>query len=224
VPGSATPTPTTPPSTGTTTPGSRAPSSDPDRRALGALVVRQADVGARTVLLLPSGNLTSQPTLDLCNGTFASERLRTARLQVVSVDGSGNTSLSTEAVLYRNPTAAAQAFAELRLVRANCPDKPVKSPVGDQTAQTVFKAAPDTTWPRTPTVDRQAYRFVTKAGGKSLESTAVYLRRGRALLGLYFFEPDAPQPSVAGQRSIEGIVGVFEARMARLPAAVVNRR
>ena len=59
----------------------------------------KSDVGARrTVVLIPGGNLTSQPTLDLCNGAFPSEQLRTARLQVASVDAAGNTALSTEAV------------------------------------------------------------------------------------------------------------------------------
>ena len=77
---------------GTTTPANNVPSTDPDRDVLGGLVVQQADVGAkRTVLLIPNGNFTSQPTLDLCNGTFPSERLRTARLQVAAVDAAGVT-------------------------------------------------------------------------------------------------------------------------------------
>ena len=108
----------------------REPHDHPDRAVLGRLVVRQADVGAtRTVLLIPNGNVTTQPTLDLCNGTFPSERLRTGRLQVAVVDQAGTTLLSTEAVLYRNPAASAQGFAELRKVRAACPNSAVKSPV-----------------------------------------------------------------------------------------------
>ena len=210
---------------GTTTPANNVPSTDPDRDVLGGLVVQQADVGAkRTVLLIPNGNFTSQPTLDLCNGTFPSERLRTARLQVAAVDAAGVSSLSTEAVLYRNPAASAQAFAELAEVRKSCPDQPVPSKVaGDPAAKTTFKAAPDTKWPRTPTVERVAYSFVSESAGKSYRSIAVYLRRGRALMGVYFLEPKAVEPSVAGERSIAGIVSVFEARMAQLPAAVVNR-
>src|SRR5690242_15984421 len=43
-----------------------------DRIALSKLVVRQSDVdSARVVVLIPNGNRTTQPTLDLCNGTFA---------------------------------------------------------------------------------------------------------------------------------------------------------
>jgi hypothetical protein len=206
-------------------------SHDRYRQALSALVVRQADVNAsRTVSLIPMGNLLTQPTLDLCNGTFPSERLRTARLQVADLDAAtgSTTSLSTEAVLYRDAAASSQAFAELRQVSASCPHRPVVSPVGEPPTQTVFNAAPDGAWPHVPGVDRQAYSFISTtvatAGQPSISapSVAVYLRRGRALLGLYFDLPNGAQSPVAGQRTIEGIVGVFEARMAALPAVVVN--
>ena len=229
VPGPITPSPSPSP---TTAPSSQPPvskSTDPDSGVLGDLVVQQTDVAAsRTVLLIPNGNVTTQPTLDLCNGTFASESLRTARLQVADVDANGNASLSTEAVLYRNAAASTEAFAELRQVSAACPDSPVVSPVHEQTATTVFKAAPDGSWPRTPSVERQAYSIVSSvaatatAPATSSPSIAVYLRRGRVLLGLYFPIPSGTQPAVDGQTTIEGIVGVFEARMAKLPASVVN--
>ena len=52
-------------------------------------------------------------------------------------------------------------------------------------------------------------------------SVAVYLRRGRALMGLYFSHPDA-QPAIDGKTSIPDIVSVFAGRMAALPAGVVN--
>ncbi len=226
------PSPSTPGSS-TTTPSTTVPRSaisrDPDRRALATVVVRQADVAAtRAVVLIPSGNLLDQPTLDLCNGTYPSERLRTARLQVADVDSNSTASLSTEAVLYRNAAATAQAFAELRRVSAACPHRTITSPVGEDPAETVFAAAPDASWPSVPTVERQAYSFTSTTPAtattpaETAPSVAVYLRRGRALLGLYFANPKGAQSEVAGQRTIEGIVGVFEARMAKLPAAVVN--
>jgi hypothetical protein len=218
---------TTTPSGGTapaTTPNGAAVPADPDARVLGGLVVQQSDVGAqRVVALIPQGTRTSQPTLDLCNGTFASEKLRTARLQVATYDANESSTLSTEAVLYKNPAAGAQAMRELTAVRASCPRRPVKSPVGEGTSETVFKAAPDKGWPHTPTVQREAYSAVSTAKGQSNASIAVYLRRGRALLGLYFLAPNRAQAPVAGETSIQGIVAVFEARMARLAPAVVNR-
>ena len=95
---------TTPTNPGPTTPSGQPIPSDPDSSALSGLVVKQSDVGpARTVVLIPDGNQLTEPTLDLCNGTYASETLRAARLQVADVDTTGLASLSTEAVLYRDP-------------------------------------------------------------------------------------------------------------------------
>src|SRR4029077_6453436 len=98
----------------------------------------------------------------------------------------------------------------------------VKSPVNEGSAETRFNPPPDKTWSRTPSVERLAYSFVTTAPGTRTTSIAVYLRRGRVLLGLYFPRPDDPQPAVDGKTSVESIVGLFEARMARLPKTVVN--
>jgi hypothetical protein len=65
--------------------------------------------------------------------------------------------------------------------------------------------------------------MVTTAKGQSSPLVTVYLRRGRALLGLYFPAPNGAQPAVAGKSSIEGIVSVFEQRMAALSTKVVDR-
>jgi hypothetical protein len=149
--------------------------------------------------------------------------LRSARLQVAAVDDQGNTVLSTEAVLYSTPAATAQALAELRAVAAKCPSTPVTSPVGEPTVTTHFNAAPDAAWPQTPTVERAAFDFnATDSSGQAQHSVAVYLRRGRALIGVYFAQPDAPQSELSGQSGMAGIVGVFANRLAQLPASVVN--
>jgi hypothetical protein len=215
----------TPPTTAPTTVPGAVVSRDPDRQVLSRLGLRTPDVtGGRTVLLYAKGNTLQEPTLDLCNAKYPSEQLRTARLQLVDVNAGGNASLSTEAVLYRSPVAAAQAFSEIRRARADCPGTPVASPVDHTLEQTQFKAAPDGSWPSTPTVQRLAYRMVTKANGQSSPLVTVYLRRGRAVLGLYFPAPNGAQPAVAGKSSIEGIVGLFEQRMAALSAKVVDRK
>ncbi len=206
-----------------TVPGRTVP-ADPDESVLGSLIVGQSDVAAGdTVGLLQNGADLSVATLDLCNGTFASESQRSARRQVGLVDGQGDVVLSTEAILYRTPAGGAQAFAQLRSVAAHCPSTPVKSPVGEDTATTTFRPAPDGAWARTASVERLAYDFVTSgASGDQTHSIAVYLRRGRALMGVYFDQPDGAQEAVAGQTTVAGIVGVFEARMAKLPADVVS--
>lgn len=192
----------------------------PPPSALRAVVVQPTDTTtALTVRLLPGGTqVQGQPTLDLCNGSFPSESLRTARLQDVALDNTGSAVLSTEAVLYSSTTATLQALQELRNVAARCPKTPVSSPNGEATVTTIFEPAPDATWPHTPTVDRVAFSFHTTDGaGQTRHSIAVYLRRGRILLGVYFAQPDTTQPAIAGRSTIAGLVDLFSTRIAQLP-------
>jgi len=194
---------------------------------LDQLVVQPSDVPTLYgVGLLAHGADLTVATLDLCNGTFPSESQRVARRQVAVVGADLQTQplLSTEAILYRAPSGGAQAFRELQSVAAKCPSKPVRSPVGEGTATTKFGPPPDATWRRTASVDRLAYDFhsIDASTGATSHSVAVYLRRGRALMGVYFANPDAAQVAVDGKTTIEGIVGVFEARLANLPVQVVG--
>ena len=200
-------------------------SSDPSAPLLQRLVVRQPDVpSSNSVELLDGGNQVSgQTTLDLCNGRFPSEALRTARLQVVEYDGASVGVLSTEAVLYRHSPDAAQAMREVRSVAAKCPDAPVVSPVNEPTVTTRFQAAPDRSWPSVGGVERLAFAFTTTdASGLTEQHVAVYLHRGRVLEGVYFPAPAGTQPAVDGQTSIAGIVDVFAKRIAALPASAVS--
>jgi len=213
--------------TGTSPPPTSAPqpiNNDPSASALSSLIVKPADVAASmTVALLPGGAGVGVATLDLCNGTFPSESLRTARLQDGVFDAQDTATLSTEAVLYRDSAATTQAFAELKSVAAACPSTPVPSQSGGSTVVTKFNPPPDGSWPQTPTVNRQAYDFTsTDASGQTDHTVAVYLRRGRVLMGVYFFQPDGDQSPISGQTTVAGIVGVFAARMAALPTSVVG--
>ena len=196
----------------------------PNDSVLGGLIVQQSEVPAGDqVTLLSRGADLTVATLDLCNGRFASEAQRIARRQVALTDNQGNVFLSTEAILYRASATGAQAMRELKSVAAHCPSTPVPSPVGEDTQTTRFRPAPDGTWHRTPSVERLAYDFVSIfPSGESSHSIAVYLRRGRMLMGIYFARPDAPQEAVDGRTTIAGIVGVFEARMAKVPARVAG--
>ena len=200
-------------------------SNDPSAPLLQRLVVRQPDVQpTNTVQLLDGGNqVTGQTTLDLCNGRYPSEALRSARLQVVEYDGGGSGVLSTEAVLYRHGSDAAQAMSEVRSVAAGCPNGPVVSPVGEPTTTTRFQAAPDASWPQVAGVTRQAYAFTTTDSlGVSEAHVAVYLQRGRVLEGVYFPAPEGRQPAVNGETTIAGIARIFEERIAALPASAVS--
>jgi hypothetical protein len=193
--------------------------------ALAGLVLQQRDVGGNnTVQLLPGGDqVEGETTLDICNGAYPSESLRVARLQVLGADDQGNETLSTEAVAYRNPQATAQAFSELRSVAAACPTGPVTSPVGEPTVATRINAAPDKAWPQTDGVDRLAFDLtVNDQSGQAERSMAVYLRRGRVLLGVYFPNVDSSHPAVGSAKTQADIVKLFSERMRLLPSSVVN--
>jgi len=205
-----------------------APPKDAASSALPAIVLQPSDVDPTfSVRVLVRGDqLRGQTTatLDLCNGKFPSEAHRTARLQDALLDAQGTELLSTEAVLYSNPSATAQAFSELTRVAASCPGTPVASPVGEPKVTTKFNPAPDAGWASVPSVERQAYSFTTTdSTGKSFPGLAVYLRHGRALMGIYFAQPAAAQPAIGGQTTIEGIVTLFANRLAQLPTSVVGQ-
>jgi hypothetical protein len=213
---------------GNQSPGATAPpadSNDPDAGALARVVVQQKDVGGNySVGLITNGDkIGGTTTLDLCNGTYPSESLRTARLQVAETDPTGSLVMSTEAVLYHDANDANQAFAELRSVTKQCPKQPVVSPVGETTVTTTFQTSPDSNWHTAEGVDRLAYALTTQdTQGQKSSSVAVYLKRGRALMGVYFSDPNGKQPAVAGKTSIATIVALFSQRLAALPASVVN--
>ncbi len=199
--------------------------ADPSASGLARLGLRESDVEpAVNVLLIPGGNRVSgHPTLDLCNGTFPSEALRRARLQVAEADARGSTTISTESVLYATSAATAQAFTELRATAAHCPARPVASPVGEATVSTKFRAAPDRSWGRVAGVTRLAFDFVsTDSSGTSSHAIAVYLRRGHALTAVYFPQADSPPTPVLGHATIASITRVFATRLAALSRSVAG--
>jgi hypothetical protein len=85
-----------------------------------------------TVLPMNGGTTLVDPSLDLCNGTFASEKQRVERRQVTATkEGSTFTFLSTEVVKYSSAAAAAGAQKELVKVLAQCQiDKGYKDSTG----------------------------------------------------------------------------------------------
>ena len=223
-PSASAPAPTLAPGGGPSTTAPLSAGNDPSAAALEDLIVTPDDVPANAdVVVLPGGVGLNQPTLDLCNGRYPSESRRTARIQDAVLDAQGAVVFSTEAVLYGDSGGTTQAFAELQSVVANCPTTPVPGAPGERAVTTRFSAtAPDANWAQTPTVNRRAYDLTTDDGTGSRRTVAVYLQRGRVLLGVYFARPDGPQLPVEGQTTIEGIVGVFAKRLAALPTSVVG--
>jgi hypothetical protein len=197
-----------------------------DTALVQSLGVQQEDVpdGYSVVPITDGDRVEGSITLDLCSATFPSEQLRTARRQVAVADARFQTWLSTEAVLYESPAATEQVFAELRSAQARCPSTFVAPPNSDVTPlKTVFNPAPDGRWPQTPGVDRLAFDLaISDEQGRSLRTVAVYLRRGRVLLGVYFPRPEQPQLEVDGRSTIDTIAGRFAQRLSRLPASAVS--
>jgi len=85
-----------------------------------------------SVLPMAGGTTLVDPSLDLCNGKFDSERDRTERRQVLALkEGSPFSFLSTEVVKYSSVAAATAAQKELVKVMAQCQiDKGYKDTTG----------------------------------------------------------------------------------------------
>jgi hypothetical protein len=85
-----------------------------------------------SVLPMSGGTTLVDPSLDLCNGKFDSERDRTERRQVLALkEGSPFSFLSTEVVKYSSVAAATAAQKELVKVLAQCQiDKGYKDTTG----------------------------------------------------------------------------------------------
>jgi hypothetical protein len=155
--------------------------ADSKQAALAKLGFRADDFSQEwTVLPMANGTTLLDPSLDLCNGTFNSERDRVERRQVAATKvGSTFSFLSTEVVKYSSVAAATAAQKELVKVLAQCQaDKGYKDPTGNLVPYS-FKKLP-----------------VIPAGVVS-EGNRVFVHavidsdvRSRTLLGFYQFSGD----------------------------------
>ena len=96
--------------------------SDPKQAKLAKLGFRSEDFSnSWSVLPMNGGTTLVDPSLDLCNGTFASEKERVERRQVLALKEDSTFSfLSTEVVKYSSAAAASAAQKELVKVMAQC--------------------------------------------------------------------------------------------------------
>jgi hypothetical protein len=96
--------------------------SDSKQSVLAKYGFRSSDFGQEwTVLPMQKGTTLEDPSLDLCNGVFASEKDRIERRQVTATKkGSTFVFLSTEVVRYSSAAAASAAQKELVKVLADC--------------------------------------------------------------------------------------------------------
>jgi hypothetical protein len=96
--------------------------SDPKQAKLAKLGFRAEDFSnSWSVLPMSGGTTLVDPSLDLCGGTFASEKERVERRQVLALkEDSTFAFLSTEVVKYSSAAAASAAQKELVKVLAQC--------------------------------------------------------------------------------------------------------
>jgi hypothetical protein len=158
------------------------PSLSDDKQVKLAKLGFRADDFSQEWTVLPMGGGTTllDPSLDLCNGTFASEKDRVERRQVTATKvGSTFSFLSTEVVKYSSAAAASAAQKELVKVLAQCQ------------ADKGYKDSTDTLVP---------YEFKTLKNipaGVVSEGNRVFVHavidsgvRARTLLGFYQFSGD----------------------------------
>ena len=155
---------------------------------LSRVVLSGAQIG-RGYKLAPFPGGTSfigETTLDLCNGTYPSETLRTGRLQVAYTHPAKTVAVSNEVVTYV-PGGAKEALAEVTSVARSCAQKPV----------TVRANGVTTSYQTTPLTDSQlpkgaiVVKLVIHAreGSKHATQTgiAIYQVKGNTLSGVYTF-------------------------------------
>jgi hypothetical protein len=138
------------------------------------------------VLPMPGGTKTDDPTLDLCGGTFASEKDRLERRQMsIFKQSSPFSFLSTEVVRYSSAAAASAAQKELVKILAQCKaDKGYKNATGATTAYS-FKELPPLPAGLVPESSRVLVNTVIDTGDAARHLLGFYQFSGEMFTGLY---------------------------------------
>ena len=139
-----------------------------------------------TVLPMPGGTTTNDPTLDLCGGTFASEKDRLERRQMsIYKQGTPFSFLSTEVVRYSSATAAANAQKELVKVLAQCQvEKGYKNATGAITSYE-FKNLPTLPAGLVSENSRVLVNTIIDSGDAARHLLGFYQFNGEMYTGLY---------------------------------------
>src|SRR5262249_25341668 len=152
--------------------------------------------------VIPGGKLVEgEVTLDFCEKSYASESLRTARLQVAFDANGGKPGLSNEVVTY-GQGGAQQAMAELRKAVKSCPDGAVANPAKGVThpPREVHRVKGPGLLPGAIAVV-ETDRAVVKGRHVTEEITAVYQVRGNVLSGVYAVGDSRPAVQTAALRA-----------------------
>jgi hypothetical protein len=155
---------------------------------LSHIILTGSQVGSGYALTaFPFGNsFIGEPTLDLCGRSYASETLRTGRLQVRYTHPGKAVAVSNEVVTYAG-TGAQQALEEVASVAKACARKPVV--VHSGTVSETYKVSPLAD-PKLPDGSVAVKLEITATNGKKQvkqTGVAVYQIRGNTLSGIYTF-------------------------------------
>jgi len=160
---------------------------DPKQLALSKFGFNVNDFSQEWVVLpMPRGTTTEDPTLDLCGGTFASEKDRLERRQMsIYKQGTPFSFLSTEVVRYSSAAAASAAHKELVKVLAQCQaEKGFKNSTGALTPY-AFKALPPLPAGLVPESSRVLVDTVIDTGAAARHLLGFYQFNGEMFTGLY---------------------------------------
>ncbi|CAN2227099.1 hypothetical protein MCERE85_01365 [Candidatus Nanopelagicaceae bacterium] len=143
------------------------------------------------VLPMGGGTKLDDPSLDLCNGAFASEKDRVERRQVVATKvGSTFSFLSTEVVKYSSVAAASAAQKELVKVLAQCQtDKGYKDATGALVPYE-FKTLKNIPAGVVSEGNRVFVHAVIDSGTRARTLLGFYQFNGDTLTGLYVMNSD----------------------------------
>jgi hypothetical protein len=198
---------------------------------LGSVSLAPSDLAPTlTILSYPGGTAVSgQVSLDLCGGSYASERSRTGRLQVAVVPAAtpdvDAQLASVEAISYGDEPAALQAMLELATAAQNCPRSSfVPSAVrGMPPMNWHFNRAPDTTWKKVAGVQRLAFDVtLTDQEGRTGRQHLIYLRRGRVIVGIYGTARTLDKVAAPSLKGEPGLVNTIAKRLAAMREQVTE--
>jgi hypothetical protein len=165
---------------------------DSKQVALAKLGFRADDFSQEwTVLPMANGTTLLDPSLDLCNGTYASEKDRVERRQVMATKvGSTFSFLSTEVVKYSSAAAASAAQKELVKVLAKCQaDKGYKDST-DTLVPYEFKKLPAVPTGVVSDGNRVFVHAVIDSGVRARTLLGFYQFNGDMFTGLYVLNAD----------------------------------
>jgi hypothetical protein len=165
---------------------------DSKQVALAKLGFRADDFSQEwTVLPMANGTTLLDPSLDLCNGTYASEKDRVERRQVMATKvGSTFSFLSTEVVKYSSAAAASAAQKELVKVLAKCQaDKGYKDST-DTLIPYEFKKLPAVATGVVSDGNRVFVHAVIDSGVRARTLLGFYQFNGDMFTGLYVLNAD----------------------------------